>query len=527
MPQSNMINFEDYIIKTSDENKEMEKGGQSESILSLPEDQQDEIQKNEESEGEIIPLVTSKKDKLSIDISKYSYQYRTEKEIRYTEKKKVSLEILNQVREFLSNDHKKLFQESIINKKKRQNLSVIISDFISQKGITVPGYTADELIKSIIDSLAGLDVLEDLIDNEKITDINVNGRGEVWVDELGVGYYLTERRFSNDETLYSVAMKIVNASGESLTSSKPYVDCRYPTMRINIASDLICGQGISISIRKFATSVRINDNSMIKSQQASDDMIKAFEAFVKAKFNVLIVGPTGSGKTELLKYLVKHVDNRERLIMLEDTAETRLKDIYPHKHIVSMECRFTSDEDTTIDLTVLLKNALRQNPTRIAVGECRGPEAVNMIEIFNTGHEGGFTTAHSNSAPDAVKRLVMMCLRSGMKLDPDVIGKWVTSTFDVVIFQKKMEDHTRRIGEVVELIDYENNTPVFTRLFNLNVNQFERENGEVKKIHCSHEQQGFLSLEKAKKIFEAGVDPSLYSFLVSDADKEALGIENF
>ncbi|MDP4087303.1 MAG: ATPase, T2SS/T4P/T4SS family [Bacillota bacterium] len=460
-----------------------------------------------------------------IDVHKYSYGFRAEQAKSFSGKKKVSNAILDQVRDVLSQNHKKLFQESIIDRVKRQNLSAIVAEYISNTGIIVQGYTADELIKIIVDSLAGLDVLEDLIDNENITDINVNGKNEIWVEELGKGYYLSDLKFANDEALYAVCMKIVNASGESLTSAKPYVDCRFPGMRINIVSNHICGLGMSISIRKFAKSVRITDETMVQTKQASQEMVKSLEAFVKGKMNMLIVGSTGSGKTELLKYLVKHIPDSQRMIMLEDTAETRLKDIYPDKHILPMECRFTADEETTVDYVVLLKNALRQNPVRIGVGECRGSEAVYMIEIFNTGHEGGFTTVHANSAPDAAKRLVMMCLRSGMKLDSDVIGKWVSSTFNIVIFQEKMEDGGRRISEIIELIDYKNDEPVYNTLFELQVEKFEREGEKVKSVQCHHEQKGYLRQDTVKQLLKRGIQLELFDFLINPEDKEVLGID--
>ncbi|MDX8367196.1 CpaF family protein [Cytobacillus sp. IB215665] len=516
MYESNMISLEDYIV---DSQSNVEKEEINNEVLT---EKHEEKKVEEIVSGEVIPL-TSQDEGNTIDLNKYSYQYRTDKENKNIAKKNISPEILTDISEFLSNKHKKLFQESIIDKKKRQNLSVIISDFISSNSITVPGYSADELIKSVIDSLSGLGVLEDLIDNENITDIMVNGRSEIYVEELGVGEYKTNLRFPSDAALNAVAMKIVNASGESLTTSKPYVDCKYPTMRINIVTGEICGQGIAISIRKFGKKVRITDQSMIETNQGNEDMVKTLEAFVKAGLNMLIVGPTGSGKTELLKYLVKHIEDNERFIMLEDTAETRLKDIYPDKHIVSMECRFTGSEESDVDYPVLLKNALRQNPARIGVGECRGDEAVHMIEIYNTGHEGGMTTGHSNSAADGVKRLVQMCLRSGMKLDPDVIGEWVTSTFDIVIFQKKMKDQHRRIREIIELRGYEDNKPIYTTLYKMKIDGHEQVEGR-KQILCSHHQKGFLSIDVATKLYEAGIDIETYKHLVSDEDKEELGI---
>lgn len=535
----NFIDFDDYSVdgqvKEQAEEKEEEPKKQQkkamDTVVTEDEDVQEDAQKKivNQEEKAVDPSDLSSlsypDNKNTIDLNRYSYEFRASQTQRTTGHRRVSQSILDQIKEYLSDNHKAIFQEAIVDTQKRANLGLIISEYIARQKIIVTGFSSDELIKTVTDSLAGLGILEALIDNENITDININGKDEIWVEELGKGYYLTDLSFTNEDELYGIAMKIVNASGESLTSAKPYVDCRFPGMRINIVTGHICGLGISISIRKFAETCRINDESIIQTNQANEDMVKLFEAFVKGRLNILIAGSTGSGKTELLKYFVKHVPDSQRMIMLEDTAETRLKDIYPNKHILPMECRFTSDDETTIDYITLLQNSLRQNPVRIGVGECRGAEAMYMIEIFNTGHEGGITTAHANSAPDAVKRLVMMCMRAGMRLEPDVIGKWVTSTFDVVIQVEKMEDGARRITEVIELIDYEENSPVYNSLYELVVSSFERDTDNperVDKVHCHHERKGYLSSETLRRLRASGIEPSLYQSVVKEKDKKEL-----
>ncbi len=463
-----------------------------------------------------------------IDLNSYSYKHRTEKDKHHPiVRRKVSIGIIEQVRKFLTANYRELFQQSIVNQKKREQLGRVISDFITQQNIVVPGYSSDSLVKNIVDSIAGLNVIQSLVEgpgSETITDVMVNGKDEIIVEDLNKGEYKTDLKFSSEEELYEVAMKIANASGETLTSAKPYADCRLPGMRIHIDLADICGLGIAITIRKHSKTLRVSDESMLQSGQANQLMINSFEAFVRGKLQTLIVGPTGSGKTELLKYLVKHIPNDDRFIFLEDTAETWLKNIYPEKHIVPMECKFTGDTETTIDLQVLLKNLLRQNPNRVGVGECRGPEVVYMLEILNTGHEGGITTGHANTAPDAIQRFIMMCLRSGMKLDPEVIGKWIVSTFDIVFLQEKMEDKVRRITEVIELVDYENNKLKYNPVFEYRVRGAEKdEKGRITKFHGEHIQTGYISLRAAKKMVKHGVEPSLIIPLLADVDKERMG----
>lgn len=479
------------------------------------------VQEEGEEKDELIPSPSYN----SIDVHRYAYTYHSDRVGNTKEKRNISERTMKSIQDFLSKNHQTLFQEAIVDPLKRKALSVKISEFISSEKIVEPGYTADELIKVTVDTLAGLNVLEDLLENDNITDINVNGKNRIYVDELGKGYYLTDLKFANDDVLRGVCTKIVNAAGETLNVAKPFTDCRFPGMRINITAPEITGNGYAISIRKFAKTVRIDEKSMIASNQANEDMVKALMAFVKGKMNILIAGSTGSGKTELIKYLVKHVPNNQRLIMMEDTPETRLNEIYPEKHILMMECRNTGEEETSVDYLKLLRNALRQNPDRIAVGECRGAEADQMMKIFNTGHEGGMTTIHANSAVESVDRLINMVMEAGLRLDPDIIGKRVTNTFDIVIFQKKMEDGGRRIREIVELVGYENNKPIYNTLFKLKRDEFIRDSdGSVKSIKCHHEQLGYLQTKTVEKLLEAGIELALFETLINPEDKEELGL---
>jgi pilus assembly protein CpaF len=466
-----------------------------------------------------VEFLKEQEDKNKIDLHQMSYDYRASQEKVYS-KKRVPDTLVEKVRDFLSTNHQKLFQRAVVEEDKRERLSTIILGYISAQGLTAPGFTMGELLKYLMDTLVGLKQLQPLIENEDITDINVNGPNEVYVTHLHKGEYLTDVKFTPEE-LYEVAMKIVNAANESLTDAKPYVDCRFPGMRINITLDEISEIGITLSIRKFAKTLRITKESFVSSGQGSKEMLDAFEMFVRGRMNILIAGATGSGKTELFKFLVGFVPDGERTLVLEDTAETRLKDIYPKKHIVPFECRFTPYPETTVDFTILLKNALRQNPDRIAVGETRGTEAIYMLEIFNTGHDGGFTTGHANSASDMVERLIQMCLRGGMKLDPDVIGKWVTKTFDIVIMQEKMDDGVRRITEVIELVDYVDNKVVYRPIFEFVIHNFEfGANETIKKIYGEHRQTGYIRLETAKRIFKKGISKDRIRPLLSLEDRE-------
>lgn len=458
--------------------------------------------------------------KNKVDLGQESYKARAKLDKTYGKAKEVPSNIIEEVRTFLIADHQKVLQESFMNNTKRAKLSDIITRYISRNKIVVPGITVSELQNKIIDAVAGLGPLQPLADDIDITEIMVNGKDEVIIEKFGKEI-VTDIKFSSIEELDEVTMKIVNASGMTLTSAKPYVDCRFPSMRINIANGLISGLGTVITIRKFAPVLRISEKSMISSGQASKEMINFIEALVRGRKNVLIVGPTGSGKTELLKFMCGFIPNNDRTLVLEDTAETFLRNIYPDKHIIPMECRFTDDKDTTVDYEVLLKNSLRQNPNRIIVGESRGPEALLMLELLNTGHPG-YSTAHSNNAHDAVDRLIMMCLRAGINLDRSIIGKWVTKIFDFIIFQRKMDDGVRRIVEMIEVKDFVDDRVIYTPIFEFEETNVEVDNGVVKKIEGKHERKGFLSSETSRDLLKLGVEKEKIIDLISIEDKELL-----
>lgn len=457
-----------------------------------------------------------------IDLGQVSYQERAKNNKTYGKVKDIPLNIVEQVRAFLISDHQKILQESFMNNTKRATLSQIIARYITKNKIVVSGFSAKDLQTKIIDAVAGLGPLQALADDQDITEIMVNGKDEVIIEKFGKEI-VTDIKFTSNEELDEVTMKIVNASGMTLTSAKPYVDCRFPSMRINIANGLISGLGTVITIRKFAPVLRISEKSIIESGQGSKKMLDLLEAIVKGRKNYLIVGPTGSGKTELLKYTIGAQPDHDRTLVLEDTAETYLRNIYPNKHIIPMECRFTDDEETTIDYAVLLRNALRQNPNRIVVGEARGSEALLMMEILNTGHPGA-STAHSNSARDAVERLIMMCLRAGMNLDTDIIGKWVTKIFNFIIFQRKMDDGVRRIVEIIELDGYSNGQLESTQIFGFEETNVEIEDGVVSKIEGKHVQNGYLKLETARDMLKVGVEKEKIINLITEADKELLNL---
>lgn len=456
-----------------------------------------------------------------IDISHVSYSKRAGDQKSYGSTSKVasiSKGQLEGIRAHLIAEHLHVLQEAFFNPIQKNKLKSIVTQYITSNNIIIKGLSVEEIQDQIADAVAGMGVIQKLVEDVDITEIMVNGKDEIIIEKAGKEQK-TELKFESDETLREVAMKIVNASGQTLTAAKPYANCRFPSMRINIVDHHISGLGIVMTIRKFAPVLRIDEESMIKTKQANMDMIHLMQAAIQGKRNILVVGPTGSGKTEIVKWLSGFID--ERTITLEDTAELFLKQLYPTKHIVPMECRFTDEDETTVDYPILLKNALRQNPTRLIVGECRGSEAFQMLEILSTGHPG-MTTIHANNARDAIDRLIMMCLQAGVKLDREIIGKWATKIFDFVIYQKKMDDGTRRIVQMIELLDYVNDDVIYNPLFEFKATSIEKENGKISKIDGYHVRKGTLSKRMVDDLLQAGVETEKIIPLMDECTKEEL-----
>jgi len=306
---------------------------------------------------------------------------------------------------------------------------------VVEKNLQIPGFTLQQIVGMLMDEIVGLGPLQSLMSNNDITEIVVNGPFEVRIQKDGQWHLLEGVRFESEEHLQLIARKILNLADSTVTLAQPIVDARLPDARVNVSIPPVARVGTTINIRKFPP-LNLTEEAMIESGLLTEEMLDLLKILVKGAANIIVAGATGSGKTTLLKRLAEYIPDNLRILTIEDTEEMRLKSLYPHKHIVSFECRHTNNEETNIDMARLLKNALRQTPDRIITGEVRGPEAYIMIEAMNTGHDGGITTLHANSAADAIKRLVQMTLRSGLQLTPELIGQMIADVIDIVIFQR-------------------------------------------------------------------------------------------
>lgn len=460
-----------------------------------------------------------------IDLFKMSYADKQSRAKLLGEKEQDLIdESVERVRKYLIETNKSLLESSFLDKGKRQKLNARISEYIQRNGIAIPNIEQQELVGAILDEITGFGIIQPLIDREDVTDIFVNGTSSIrYIGPNGDTIFVdpdTKDRitFSSEDEILRLAYRLVNVTESTLTTAKPYTDAALPRLRLNIMKSDISGIGTSISIRKSSSELRATSERMLSTNQASKEELDFFKAAVQAKFKILIVGGTGTGKTEFIKHLAQHIPNNERTLVAEDDPELFLHELYPSKHFYTFECRMTGNKETDIPYSVGLKLGLRQHPRRIIVGESRGEEAMQMIEFFESGHSG-FTSIHAESSEEALQRLKKMCLRSGVNLSGTDILQSIAGAFDLIVVLEKLEDHNRYFTQISEIskFDYESGQVILNDVFVFDYNKddfiFDSE-GKVETLNGVHLVKNKLSERLAKKLSRSLADPELYEFLV-------------
>lgn len=303
----------------------------------------------------------------------------------------------------------------------------------------------DELIEAYLDFVFGLGPLEDLLMDESVTEIMVNGAQKLFYERGGV-LYPAESVFSHEEQVYALIDKIVSPLGRRVDESSPMVNARLPEgHRVNIVIPPLALDGPMVTIRKFRE--KVFSLQELKERHAFNEEVEWFLKWaVKKKCNIAVSGGTGSGKTTLLNALSCEIPFEERIITIEDSAELRFLE---HPHVIRLESRMKNSEGVgEVTIKDLVINALRMRPDRIVVGECRGAEAIDMLQAMNTGHDGSLTTLHANSPLEAISRLTMM-VRYGAELPVEVIENQIAHAIDVVIQMARDSNGRRYISDIV------------------------------------------------------------------------------
>src|SRR6185503_2978941 len=317
----------------------------------------------------------------------------------------------------------------------------------------------ERLITEMTDEALGLGPLEQLLDDDTVSEIMVVTPQTIFVERHGK-IELTDLRFTDDETVRAVIERIVTPLGRRIDESTPLVDARLKDgSRVNGIIKPLAIRGACITIRKFAKRA-LSLEDLIQVGTLTPQIARFLTRSVVVKKNILVSGGTGSGKTTLLNVFSGSIPSVERIITIEDAAELRL----PQPHVVSLESRPPNLEGKgEITIRDLVRNALRMRPDRIIVGECRGGEALDMMQAMNTGHEGSMTTIHANSPREALVRLETLCLMAGLQLPSSAVRDQIAQSIHVVVHQSRLSDGSRRITSVSEVAGMDENGDIRVR----------------------------------------------------------------
>jgi len=336
-----------------------------------------------------------------------------------------------------------------------------VKELLAETKIQLNFVEQRELVESLVADMLGLGPLEPLIADETVTDIMVNGPKQVYVERRGK-LELTDVQFRDDQHLMNVATKIVTRVGRRIDEARPLVDARLPDgSRVNIIIPPLALDGASVSIRKFSKK-SITLDTMAAGSSISPAMATVLKIAARCRLNILISGGTGSGKTTLLNALSRMIDGAERTVTIEDAAELQLQ----QPHVVRLETRTANLEGTgEINMRDLLKNALRMRPDRIIIGECRGEEALDMLQAMNTGHDGSMSTIHANSPREALTRLENMIGMAGINLPSKAVRTQIASAIHMIAQVNRMRDGQRRVTHLMEVVGMEGDVITTQELF--------------------------------------------------------------
>ncbi|MCI0519795.1 MAG: CpaF family protein [Chloroflexi bacterium] len=343
----------------------------------------------------------------------------------------------------------------------RQAAPERIMQAYARTGLQLPESQRNQLFRDVFDELVGYGPIQILLDDPDVTEVMVNGPRHVYIERQGK-LIKTNVTFENDEHVLRIIERIILPLGRSIEPDRPTVDARLPDgSRVNAIIPPVAIDGPSITIRKFGKD-KLTVQQLIEYGSLTQSMADFLQACVISRLNIVISGGTGSGKTTLLNVLSSYIPEEERIVTIEDAAELRLH----QEHIVRLETKPANlDGVGQVVIRDLVRNALRMRPDRIVVGECRGGEALDMLQAMNTGHDGSLTTLHANTPRDALSRMETMALMSGIELPVKVVREQIASAVDLIVQQTRLRDGTRKVTQITEVAGMEGDTVVLTDVF--------------------------------------------------------------
>jgi pilus assembly protein CpaF len=343
----------------------------------------------------------------------------------------------------------------------RQTIEEMFDAMLIQENMILPRADRQRLLEQIVAEILGYGPIEPLLARDDVTEVMVNGLHGVYIETQG-RLELTDVRFETEEHIARIIDRIVSPLGRRIDESQPYVDARLPDgSRVNAVIPPLSLVGPILTIRKFSR-IPITAQSLVEFGSITPEALEFCKACVQAKLNMVISGGTGSGKTTTLNVMSAFIPNDERIVTIENAAELQLQ----QDHVLVLETRPPNVEGRgEVTMRTLVMNSLRMRPDRIIVGECRGAEALDMLQAMNTGHDGSMTTAHSNSPRDTLSRLETMVLMAGMDLPLRAIREQIASALNLVMHQERMRDGTRKITKITEVQGMEGDVIVMQDLF--------------------------------------------------------------
>jgi len=343
----------------------------------------------------------------------------------------------------------------------REFVSQNINEIYSRAQLNLPEAVRQQLTRDVMNEVLGYGPIQPLLDDPDVSEVMVNGPKKIYIEKKG---QLTKTPivFDNEEHVLRVIDKIILPLGRRVDADSPTVDARLPDgSRVNAVVPPVALDGSTITIRKFRKD-KLTPLQLIEFGSITQIMVEFLRACVLARLNIVISGGTGSGKTTLLNVLSGFIPEEERIITVEDAAELQLQ----QEHVVRLETKTASvDGRGVVSIRDLVKNCLRMRPDRIIVGECRGGEALDMLQAMNTGHDGSMTTVHANSPRDALSRIETLVLMAGMDLPLKVVRQQIASAVDVIVQQSRMKDGSRKVTAITEVAGMEGETVILTDVF--------------------------------------------------------------
>lgn len=366
-------------------------------------------------------------------------------------------EYVKQIREYIQEN---IDLPSLSNEELEEKIEEIVYEKTSKSFLSIDQKIS--IARQIFSSIRGLGILDEIMMDESITEVMINGADHIFIEKAGRLQRL-ERSFESQRKLEDIIQRIVGQAGREVNQANPIVDTRLPDgSRVNVVLPPIALCGPTITIRKFSKTP-MTIEQLIKYGSITQEIAEKLRILVEAKFNIFISGGTGSGKTTFLNALSNFIPRDERIITIEDSAELQITGI---DNLVSLETRNANSTGAgEITIRDLIKSSLRMRPERIIVGEVRGGEALDMLQAMNTGHDGSLSTGHANSTKDMLSRLETMVLQGAEGLPLEAIKQQIASAIDIIIHLSRLRDKSRKTMEITEVVGYENGEIILNPLY--------------------------------------------------------------